>query len=113
MLKRFPICAALLAAGCALDSDWMLADSGYSIALAPYADEFAMRVHLNELRQLGGDTKSARFRLFVSERLRIHGLCPGGWEEVLCAQESCVERTDSSVTVFGRCVPTWLAPQGA
>jgi hypothetical protein len=113
MLKRLAACAALLAAGCALDSDWMLADRGYSIALAPYAEEFAFRVHVNELRQLGGDTKSARFRLYVSEHLSNHGLCPGGWEEVLCAQESCVERTDSSVTVFGRCVPTWLAPQGA
>ena len=110
MLARLPICAALLAAGCALDSDWMLADNGYSIALGPYAEEFAMRVHLNEVRQLGGDTKSARFRLYVSERLRIHGLCPGGWEEMLCAQESCVERTDLSVTVFGRCVPTWTVP---
>ena len=113
MLKRLSVCTALLAAACALDSDWMLADSGYSIAVAPYAEEFAMRVHLNELRQLGGDTSSARFRLYVSERLRIHGLCPGGWEEVLCAQESCVERSDTYVTVLGRCVPTWLAPQGA
>jgi hypothetical protein len=110
MHKRLAIGAALFAAACALDSDWMLAESGYSIALAPYADEFAMRVHVNELRQLGGDIKSARFRLYVSERLRNHGLCQGGWEEVLCAQESCVERTDSSVTVFGRCAPTWAAP---
>ena len=110
MLKRLPICAALFAAACALDSDWMLADSGDSIALAPYADEFAMRVHVNELRQLGGDIKSARFRLYMSERLRNHGLCQGGWEEVLCAQAWCVERTDSTVTVFGRCAPTWGAP---
>jgi hypothetical protein len=113
MLKRLAACAALLAAGCALDSDWMLFESGYSIALAPYAEEFALRVHLNELRQLGGDTGSPRFRLYVSERLRIHGLCPGGWEELLCAQESCVERSASSVTVFGRCLPTRPSPQGA
>jgi hypothetical protein len=113
MRKRLAICAALLAAGCALDSDGMLAASGYSIALAPYAEEFALRVHANQLRQLGGDTKSARFHLYVSERLRIHGLCPGGWEELFCGQEWCVERTDSSVTVRGRCVPTSPAPQGA
>ena len=41
MLKRFPICAALLAAGCALDSDWMLADSGYSSVATPRARGFA------------------------------------------------------------------------
>ena len=107
MLKRLRICVTLLAAGCALDSDWMLAASGYSIALAPNAEEFALRVHVNELRQLGGDTRSARFRLYVSERLKNHGVCPGGWQEVLCAQEPCVERADYSVTVLGRCVPTW------
>jgi hypothetical protein len=113
MRKALPICAVLLAAGCALDSDWMLASQGYSISVAPYAEEFAFRVHVNELRQLGGDTKSARFRLYVTEHLRNHGLCQAGWEEAPCAQASCVERTGVSVTVFGRCVPTWPPPSAA
>jgi hypothetical protein len=101
--------AALLLAGCgaiSLDSDFMLARSGYSLDVAPYGDEFAIRVHVNELDQLGGDIKSAQFHLYVAERLRRHGRCLGGWEEQLCAEpEHCVHRTRNSVTVFGRCVP--------
>ena len=103
------LAAALLAAGCGsfgLDSDYMLARSGYSLDVAPYGDEFAIRVHVNELNQLGGDIKSAEFHLYVAERLRRHGRCLGGWEEQLCADPAhCVHRTDTSVTVFGRCVP--------
>jgi hypothetical protein len=99
---------ALLAAGCGsvdLDSDFMLARSGYSLDLAPYGDEFAIRVHVNELNQLGGDIKSAEFHLYVAERLRRHGRCLGGWEEQLCADPAlCVQRADNSVTVSGRCV---------
>ena len=101
--------AALLVAGCGavdLDSDLMLARSGYSLDLAPYGDEFAIRVHVNELKQLGGDIKSAEFHLYVAERLRRQGRCRGGWEEQLCAEpEHCVHRTRNSVTVFGRCIP--------
>jgi hypothetical protein len=100
---------AALAAGCSLmgiDSDWMFHDSGYSLDVAPYGDEFAFRVHVNQLKQLGGDVKSAEFRLFVSERLKFHDVCPGGWEEQLCAEgQSCVQRTRTSVTVLGRCLP--------
>jgi hypothetical protein len=101
--------AALLLGGCGsfgLDSDFMLARSGYSLDVAPYGDEFAIRVHVNELNQLGGDIKSAEFHLYVADRLRRHGRCPGGWEEQLCAEpELCVHRTRNSVTVFGRCIP--------
>jgi hypothetical protein len=95
-----------------IDSDWMLFDSGYSVNVAPYGDEFAFRVHVNQLKQLGGDIKSAKFRLFVSERLKMHDVCPGGWEEQLCPDEaSCVQRTAHSVTVFGRCIPRyWHQP---
>jgi hypothetical protein len=103
------LAAVLLLAGCGaigLDSDFMLARSGYSLDVAPYGDEFAIRVHVNELNQLGGDIKSAEFHLYVAERLRRHGRCLGGWEEQLCAEpELCVHRTRTSVTVFGRCVP--------
>jgi hypothetical protein len=101
--------AALLLGGCGLlglDRDFMLVRSGYSLDVAPYGDEFAIRVHVNELDQLGGDIKSAQFHLYVAERLRRHGRCLGGWEEQLCAEpEHCVHRTRNSVTVSGRCVP--------
>jgi|SRR5919108_6203132 hypothetical protein len=101
--------AFALAAGCGvlgLGSDWMLAESGYSLDVAPYGEEFAIRVHANELAQLGGDTDSALFHRYVAERLRRHALCPGGWERQICAEiEQCVHRTHSSVTVYGRCVP--------
>ena len=98
--------ALALAAGCSLGSDWMLAESGYSLDLAPYGDEFAIRVHVNQLRQLGGDIDSPLFHHYVAERLKRHGLCPGGWERQLCAEiELCVHRTNFSVTVYGRCVP--------
>jgi hypothetical protein len=106
------LAAVLLLAGCVgLDSDFMLARSGYSLDVAPYGDEFAIRVHVNELKQLGGDIDSARFHLYVADRLRRHGYCPGGWEEQLCADPArCVHRTRDSVTVQGRCVPH--APSG-
>lgn len=101
--------AIALAAGCSflgVDSTWKLHESGYSLEVAPYGDEFAIRVHLNELKRLGGEVKSAQFQLFVSERLKRHGLCLAGWEPQLCADDaSCVYRTTYSVTVYGRCVP--------
>ena len=103
------LCTAALGAGCGflpIDSDLVLLESGYSINVAPYGDEFAIRVHVNQLKRLGGDVKTGEFRLFVSERLKIHEVCLGGWEEQLCADEaSCVQRTRHSVTVFGRCLP--------
>ena len=99
--------AVALAAGCgALGADWMLAASGYSLDVAPYGEEFAIRVHLNELRQLGGGIEGPLFHHYVAERLKRHRLCAGGWERQLCAEvEQCVYRTDTSVTVYGRCVP--------
>lgn len=98
--------ALALLAGCGLASNWMLAESGYSIDMAAYGEEFAIRVHANELRQLGGDVDSPLFHRYVAERLRRHRLCPGGWERQLCAElEQCLHRTDYSVTVYGRCVP--------
>jgi hypothetical protein len=84
VFKHALVCAAAaLAAGCSVlaDSNWMVFERGYSRDVAPYGDEFAIRVHLNQLKQLGGDVKSAEFRLFVSERLKSHGLCLGGWDE--------------------------------
>jgi hypothetical protein len=94
--------ALVLAAGC---SDWMLAESGYSLDVAAYGEEFAIRVHVNELRQLGGDIDTPLFHHYVAERLKRRRLCPGGWERQLCAEiEQCVHRTDYSVTVYGRCV---------
>jgi hypothetical protein len=97
--------ALVLAAGCG-GSDWMLAESGYSLDVAAYGEAFAIRVHVNELRQLGGDIDSPLFHHYVGERLKRNRLCPAGWERQLCAEiEQCVHRTDYSVTVYGRCVP--------
>jgi hypothetical protein len=99
--------AAMLVGACALNSDWMLFDRGYSLNPAPYGEQFEIRVHLNELKQLGGDIGSAEFRRYVSERLKEHRICAGSWEQQLCAEEAlCVRRTAYSVTVRGRCVPS-------
>jgi hypothetical protein len=102
-MRKGVLAAVLFLAGC---ESFMLARSGYTLDVAPYGDEFAIRVHVNELNQLGGDIESAQFHLYVAERLRRHGHCLGGWEKQLCAEpQHCVQRTDTSVTVFGRCVP--------
>ena len=101
--------AVLLAAGCSLiplDSGLKLIESGYSLDFDRYDDTFAMRVHVNQLKQLGGDPRSAEFNHFVSEHLARHGFCRDGWELQLCAEESaCIRRTRSSVIVLGRCIP--------
>lgn len=97
--------AAALLASCSwsVDSNWHLMDAGYSIDAAD-SNEFTIEVHVNQLKQLGGEVKSAEFRLFVSERLKWHGLCPLGWELLPCVDNgSCVQRTHRSVTVAGRC----------
>ena len=112
MFRHALACAALLA-GCVapLDSDWMLIDRGYAIDVAPYGDEFSIRVHVNQLRQIGGDPHSAQFHLWVGERVRWHGICLGDWQEQLCADPAaCVQRTRSAVRVHGRCVSK-SAPQ--
>ena len=103
--KRLLALAVMLLASCAWtpSSNWYLMDAGYSIdALSP--GEFAMEVHLNQFKQLGGEVNSPRFRLFVSERLKSHDLCPSGWAFLPCIEDgSCVQRTRRSVTVTGRC----------
>ena len=105
MLRRSlrPVLAALLLSSCSVSSNWYLMESGYSID-ARENDEFAIEVHLNELKQLGGEIRSAEFRLFVSERLKWHGVCERGWEPLPCVEDgSCVQHTRRSVTVPGRC----------
>src|SRR5574341_13240 len=105
MSARLVVLAAMLVAACALESNWMLAESGYSIDVAAYGEEFAFRVHVNELKQRGGDIKSPQFHLFVADRLKRHGVCLADWEELLCADPAlCVYRTRTSVTVYGRCL---------
>ena len=96
---------ALLTA-CAVESNWSLMDSGYSInPLAGQSDSYAIEVHRNQLKQIGGDVNSAEFRLFAAERLRWHGLCPKGWQPLPCVQDgSCIQQTSRSVTVPGRCL---------
>jgi hypothetical protein len=103
--KYLLVGAVALLAGCAWSekSNWHLMDSGYSIdPLNP--DEFVMEVHLNQLKELGGDINNARFHLFVAERLKWSGMCPSGWKFLPCIEDgSCVKRTSRSVTIQGRC----------
>jgi hypothetical protein len=98
-------CAVIPLASCAVGSNWFLMDSGYSInPVAGDANAYAIEVHRNQLRQLGGEVNSAEFRLFVAERLKEHGFCPVGWKPLPCVQDgSCVQQTSRSVTVTGRC----------
>lgn len=107
MIRRLlpALCAALVLASCAVDSNWYLMDSGYSInPVEGDAQAYAIEVHLNQLKQLGGEVNSAEFRLFVAERLKIHGICLKGWQPLPCvADGSCVQHTRRSVTVPGRC----------
>ena len=63
---------SLLAAGllgaCAVDSNWHLLDSGYSI-IPPVAggdNAFAFEIHVNQLKQLGGDLHSAEFHRWAT-----------------------------------------------
>jgi len=100
------VVAALVLPACAVDSNWYLMDSGYSInPVAGQSDSYAIEVHRNQLKQLGGDVNSAEFRRFVAERLRWHGLCPQGWQPLSCVQDgSCLQQTSRSVTVAGRCL---------
>jgi len=106
-VKTLWACATLLLASCAFSqkSEWHLLDAGYSIdTVAP--DQFAFQVHLNQLKQLGGEVTTPEFRLFVAERLKWYGICPAGWSPMPCAVDgSCIRRTERSVTVPGRCAP--------
>ena len=99
------LCTATLLASCAwpVASDMHLADEGYSIK-ALSADEVAVRVHMNQLKELGGEVTTAEFRNFAAERLKRHGMCPSGWAPLPCVEDgSCLQRTRRSVTVPGRC----------
>jgi hypothetical protein len=97
---------ALLLASCAVDSNWYLMDSGYSInPVDGDTDAYMVEVHLNQLKQLGGEVNSAEFRHFIAERIKWHGFCAAGWQLLPCVQDgSCVQHTRRSVTVPGRCV---------
>lgn len=96
---------ALLASSCATSSNWHLMDSGYAID-TENGNDFAIEVHHNQLKQFGGDVNSRAFHRFVAERLKIHDLCPKGWTVLPCIEDgSCVQQTNRSVTVFGRCAP--------
>jgi hypothetical protein len=103
-VRRLALTVALLAVcGCTPSSNWYLMDEGYSFD-ALNVHEFAMEVHLNQLKQLGGDIMSPRFRNFVAERLQRHEMCPSGWVFMPCMEDgSCIRRTSRSVTVAGRC----------
>src|ERR671910_1186904 len=95
--KYLLVCATALLASCSWSETgtWKLIESGYSLDVAPHGNEFALAVHVNELKQLGGDIKSPRFKLFVAEHLKRHGLCTQGWEPLQCTEDgSCVQRTN-------------------
>jgi hypothetical protein len=99
------LCLVITLASCAwpVASDMHLADEGYSIK-ALSADEVAVRVHVNQLKELGGEVTTAEFRNFVAERLKRHGMCPSGWAPLPCVEDgSCLQRTTRSVTIPGRC----------
>lgn len=99
------VALALLAWGCTRSSNWHLMDSGYAID-TDNGNDFAIEVHRNQLKQFGDDVNSAHFHRFVAEQLKIHDLCPKGWTILPCVENgSCVQQTNRSVTVFGRCTP--------
>jgi len=105
--KRLLAPAVILLASCAWapSSNWHLVDEGYSIDAVNSA-EFVMEVHVNQLKQLGGEINSPEFRRFVAERLKWHRMCSSGWAFLPCIEDgSCVQRTRRSVTVTGRCTP--------
>ncbi|HEV2430849.1 MAG TPA: hypothetical protein VGT43_04985 [Burkholderiales bacterium] len=101
----FLLCVASVLASCAWSesSKWHLLDSGYSInAIDPI--QVSIEMHVNQLKQLGGEINAPQFRQFVAERLKWHGMCPLGWAPLPCVEDgSCVHRTRSSVTVPGHC----------
>ena len=99
------LCVATVLASCAWSesSKFHLLDTGYSInAIDPI--QVSIEMHVNQLKQLGGEINAPQFRQFVAERLKWHGMCPLGWAPLPCVEDgSCVHRTRSSVTVPGRC----------
>lgn len=105
-IKRLLACASLALAGCGAGSGvWNLFDSGYSIDAAT-DNSFVFQVHVNQLKQLGGEVNSARFKVYVAERLKWYGMCPAGWQPPQCVEDgSCVKRSERIVAVPGRCNP--------
>ena len=102
-VKRLSVVAAALLASCSLSSNWHLVHSGYSVERVNDRD-LAFEVHRNQLKQLGGDVNSARFRHYVAEQLKAHELCPKGWTPLPCVKDgSCIQQTSRSITVLGRC----------
>lgn len=98
--------SAIVLASCAWSesSKFHLLDSGYSIN-AIDTIQVSIEVHVNQLKQLGGEINAPQFRQFVAERLKWHGMCPLGWAPLPCVEDgSCVHRSRSSVTVPGRCI---------
>jgi hypothetical protein len=97
--------AAGLLGACAVNSNWYLMDSGYSIN--PVAGDdlgYTVEIHRNQLKQLGGDVNSAQLHHFIVERMKWHGICLSGWQPLPCVKDgSCVRQTARSVTVTGRC----------
>lgn len=98
------LCAAVLLAACN-STEWGVHGASYAINPAPGSPEFSFAVHVNQLKQLGGDVKTPQFQHFMGERLKRVGLCPGGWEVLPCtADGSCVRNVRHTVTVYGRCL---------
>ena len=100
------LAATLLLAACGVGSNLYLMDSGYSInPLEGETDAYAIEVHVNQMKQIGGDVNSAEFRRYVSERMKWHGICLTGWQPDACVKDgSCIQKTSRSVTVTGRCI---------
>jgi hypothetical protein len=106
-VKYLAVVAAALLTSCAWcpESNWHLMAEGYSIDTVDGQD-FVVEVHLNQLKQLGGELTSAEFRRFLSERLKWHDMCPKGWTLLPCVEDgSCIQHTRRSITVTGRCLP--------
>jgi hypothetical protein len=105
MSRIAAIALAILLASCTVGSNWHLMDSGYAID-TQNGNELAIEVHRNQLKQFGDDVNSPAFHRFVADQLKIHDLCPKGWAVLPCVEDgSCVQQTNRSVTVFGRCTP--------
>ena len=104
MRKLFIACLAALLGSCSHHDKFYLWDAGYSISHAEQVGHFAVEVHLNQFKYLGGEVDSPKFRHFVFDRLARHEGCEGGWEMLPCvADRSCVEQTSLSVIVWARC----------
>lgn len=106
MVRFAAVLSTLLLASCSVGSNLYLMDSGYSInPLDSDPEGYAIELHVNQLKQLGGDVSSAKVRLFVAERLKWHGICPAGWQPDACVKDgSCIQKTSRSVTFTGRCL---------